>query len=93
MPQPHLKPLTSEDKPREIKSEFFSSGASEKYKPSAESHKKIKDWEMSLNRVPKANEAFCLDMYKHTAGPSMPEKKHDLFSGLNQTVKVSELKQ
>lgn len=43
---------------------------------------------MNWNQVPKANEAFCLDMYKNAAAPSMAGKKGDLFSGLNQTVKV-----
>lgn len=59
-----------------------------KHKLSAESHKKIKETDMNWNQVPKANEAFCLDMYKNAAAPSMAGKNGDLFSGLNQTVKV-----
>lgn len=58
-----------------------------KSKLSAESQKKIKEHEMSLNKVPKANEAFCLDMYKYAA-PAKASQNGDLFSGLNRTVKV-----
>lgn len=44
--------------------------------------------QMSWDKIPKANEVLCLDMYKNSAVPTMAAKKGDLFSGLNQTVKV-----
>lgn len=59
----------------------------QKYKFSEESNQKIKV-EKVWNEVPKANETFCLDIYKHSDAPSIAAKKGDLFSGLNQTVKV-----
>lgn len=59
----------------------------QKYKLSEESQQKIKV-EKVWNEVPKANETFCLDIYKHSDAPLIAAKKGDLFSGLNQTVKV-----
>lgn len=59
-----------------------------KYKFSAESQKKLKGSDVSWDKIPKANETFCMDIYKQSAAPSMAAKKGDLFSGLNQTVKV-----
>lgn len=88
-----MKPLCSDDTRNESKSIFSSSTSSgSKYKLSEESQKKIKDSEKSGNQVPKANEAFCMDMYKNSTVTSLSTKKVDLFSGLNQTVKVSKLK-
>lgn len=90
LPQPGLKPLSIKDEPNESKSGLTNMNASApKLKLSADSQKKIKETDINWNQVPKANEAFCLDMYKNSAAPSMAGKKGDLFSGLNQTVKVN----
>lgn len=43
---------------------------------------------MNCDLVPKANETSYLDVYKNTDAYSMAGKKNDLFSGLDQTVKV-----
>ena len=89
LPQPGLKPLDYKTEPSDSKSEFAAAASSApKYKLSEESQKKIKQ-EMSWDKVPKANEAFCMDMYKNSAAPAMANKKVDLFSGLNKTVKVN----
>ncbi|XP_031629001.1 regulator of telomere elongation helicase 1 homolog [Contarinia nasturtii] len=88
LPQPGLKPLLPEEMPNESKGSAISTATSgPKYKMSTETHQKVREADKSWNNVPKANEAFCLDMYKHSAAPSMANKSVDLFSGLNQTVK------
>lgn len=48
-----------------------------------------------FNNVSKANEAFSLEMYTNkepSKVPSFDKKSTDLFSGLNETVKVIFLK-
>lgn len=85
-----MKPLSSEDDmPNESKSGFDSSTSSgPKYKYPEDPQKKMREADKSMKQLPKANEAFCLDMYK-SAAPSLAAKKVDLFSGLSETVKVS----
>lgn len=43
--------------------------------------------EESENSSIKTNDAFCMDTYKSSVVPKISERKLDLFSGLNQTVK------
>lgn len=89
LPLPGLKPLECKSEQNDTKSGFASMASSApKYKFSEESQKKIKQ-EMSWDKVPKANEAFSMDIYKNVAAPAMANKKVDLFSGLNKTVKVN----
>lgn len=90
LPQPGLKPLCIKDEPDDSNSGMSGTTSSgPKYKLSAESQRKLKEEPAnSWDKVPKANEAFCMDIYKHSAAPSKANKKVDLFSGLNQTVKV-----
>lgn len=89
LPQPGLKPLSNEDSDSKSGFDSATTSTGPKYKFSDESQKKLRQSDQSMNRLPKANEAFCLDMYKHSAPPSLATKNVSLFSGLNQTVKVS----
>lgn len=43
--------------------------------------------ELTLDKLPKANETFSLEMYNKAGFPMMMDRKRDLFSGLDQTVK------
>lgn len=64
---------------------------STKFKLSTESQQKIKDIETKEIQQARNSEAFCMDSYKSAAITSkVSREKLDLFSGLNQTVKVME---
>lgn len=43
--------------------------------------------ELSMDKLPKANETFSLEMYSKAGFPLMKDGKRDLFSGLDETVK------
>lgn len=75
-----------------MKSDCGSMEPSSKYRLSMKSQEKVKDPEMSLKQLPKANEAFCMDIYKHSTASMVSGKRVDLFSGLDHTVKVTQRK-
>lgn len=64
---------------------------STKFKLSTESQQKIKDIETKEIQQAQNNEAFCMDSYKSMTTSKVSQVKLDLFSGLNQTVKVMKI--
>lgn len=63
-----------------------------KLKLSSESQQKIKDFETKEIQQTKNSEALCMDTYKNVVTPKVSQLKLDLFTGLNQTVKVMQIK-
>lgn len=82
-PHSGLKPLSNDDIKEEKAAE-----SSLNYKLSTESQRKIKDFETKEIQQTRNSEALCMDTYKNVDAPKVSQMKPDLFSGLNQTVKV-----
>lgn len=62
-----------------------------KYKLSTESHRKINDFEAKDIQQTRISETLCMDTYKNIVTPKVSQMKLDLFTGLNQTVKVMQI--
>lgn len=63
-----------------IESKYFNQASS-----SSKAHDRSA--KLTLDKLPKANETFSLEMYNKAGLPLMNDGKRDLFSGLDQTVK------
>lgn len=89
LPKPGLKPLTSEEEHESQPSSSNNLSSIQKYKYSEKSTQKTQNANMSIDNLPKSNDAFSWDIYKNPSGyTSKSEKPKDLFSMLNNEVKV-----
>lgn len=86
-PQHSLKPLTNDNVNKNQL--CMDAESSLKYKLSTESQQKIKDFENKEMQHKRNSDVHCMDSYKNATiskGPNQTDS--NLFSGLNQTVKV-----
>lgn len=85
-----MKPLINDDT-TERQSSYTDANIALKYKLSSESQQKIEDFATKEFQQTRNSDSLCMDTYKNVFTPKVSQLKLDLFTGLNQTVKVMQI--